>query len=150
MAEGSWIRTLLFVLFSLIYYTFFWHRMQKLWPFYFFIKFLCKIGQISCFLIFLTSICSNISKSQRILIFEVFIIFLYFFPNRKGDPGGRGWSWSKFQKNWKKLLETHLSEMRLWYCEVLETHMGSVRLRYLHGPTLDMRDSYRWSAAPVF
>ena len=62
-----------------ILYIFFRHRMQKLWPFYFFIKFLCKIGQISYFLILLTTRLLNIAISQRILIFEQFIIFVEFF-----------------------------------------------------------------------
>ena len=51
-----------------ILYVFFRHRMQKLWPFYFFIKILCKIGQILCFLIFLTTRLLNIAKTQEIEI----------------------------------------------------------------------------------
>ena len=62
---------------------FFRHRMQKLWPFYFFIMFLCKIGQISCFLILVTTRLLNIAISQRILIFEHFIIFFEFFYHWK-------------------------------------------------------------------
>ena len=32
-------------------------------------------------------------KDERILFFEVFIIFFYFLQNLKRRSGGRGWSW---------------------------------------------------------
>ena len=52
----------------------------------------CKTCPNLSFQIFLTSRCSNITTSRKILFFEVFIIFFWFFQNWNGDTkGGRVW-----------------------------------------------------------
>src|SRR5215217_4270231 len=47
-----------------ILYVFFQHHMKKILSFYFFITLFCKMCPILIFLVFLTSICSNISTSR--------------------------------------------------------------------------------------
>ena len=69
-----------------ILYVFFRHHMQKPRPFEDFMTIFCKIHQHSYFLIFPTSISLNISSVERILFFEVLIIFNDFLNTRKGDP----------------------------------------------------------------
>ena len=64
-----------------ILYVFFRHRMQKPRPFEDFMTFFCKIHRNSCFSIFPINIPQNITTSQRILKFEVFIIFFSFLQN---------------------------------------------------------------------
>ena len=65
--------------------------MQNLEPFYRDMTFFCKIHRNSYFSISPTSIPQNITTSQRILKFEVFMIFFWFLQNWKGDPQGGGW-----------------------------------------------------------
>ena len=62
--------------------------MQKWRPFEVFVMFFCKISQNLYLLIFNTNISHNIHTVQRILFFEVSIIFCNIFNTKKGDPGG--------------------------------------------------------------
>ena len=89
----------IFVLNFLIYYTFFLTSYAQVIAVLHFPYTFCKTCPNLSFQIFLTSRCSNITTSRRILFFEVFIIFFCFLQNRKGDPlGGRVSKWDLQQQ----------------------------------------------------
>src|SRR3954469_1174871 len=77
-----------------ILYDFFRHCMQNLRPFYRGMTFFCRKSGNSCLLIFLETIPHYLPKDERILFFEVFIIFFYFLQNlKRRSTGGGVWSW---------------------------------------------------------
>ena len=88
--------------------------------FYFFITLFCKTCRNLCFLVLLTSRCSNITTSQRIWIFEVFIIFFVLSQNWNGDRGGG----------------------RVWWCPTEACNMVSIQsYRRLHLLALSQPES---------
>ena len=109
---GGLHRMRIFVLIFLIYYTFSPTSYAKVIAVLHFPYTFCKTCPNLSFQIFLTSRCSNITTSRRILFFEVFIIFFCFLQNRKGDPRGGG---VEFQNGTFSSSEGFYPSLVLWH-----------------------------------